>query len=76
MNFIDFINEYVEDDAFKKTINSLYDVWVKNEARSVRIRCYRTAADNGFYRKHARAECSRRSSTTGPAKGRAENDSR
>ena len=31
MNFIDFINEYVEDDAFKKTINSLYDVWVKNE---------------------------------------------
>ena len=31
MAFIDFINEYVEDDAFKKTINSLYDVWVKNE---------------------------------------------
>ena len=31
MNFIDFINEYVEDDAFKKTINSLYDVWMKNE---------------------------------------------
>ena len=31
MTFIDFINEYVEDDAFKKTINSLYDVWVKNE---------------------------------------------
>ena len=31
MNFFDFINEYVEDDAFKKTIQSLHDVWVKNE---------------------------------------------
>jgi hypothetical protein len=31
MNFFDFINEYVDDDAFKKTIKSLHDVWVKSE---------------------------------------------
>jgi hypothetical protein len=31
MNFFDFINEYVDDDAFKKTIQSLHDVWLKNE---------------------------------------------
>lgn len=27
MTFIDFINEYVDDVDFKKTVNSLYDVW-------------------------------------------------
>lgn len=29
MTFIDFINEYVDDVDFKKTINSLYEVWKK-----------------------------------------------
>ena len=29
MSFIDFINEYVDDVDFKKTVNSLYDVWKK-----------------------------------------------
>lgn len=27
MTFIDFINEYVDDVDFKKTVNSLYEVW-------------------------------------------------
>lgn len=27
MTFIDFINEYVDDVYFKKTVNSLYEVW-------------------------------------------------
>jgi len=29
MTFIDFINEYVDDVDFKKTVNSLYEVWQK-----------------------------------------------
>lgn len=29
MTFIKFINTFVEDEDFKKTINSLYDVWRK-----------------------------------------------
>ena len=29
MAFIDFINEYVDDVDFKKTVNSLYEVWQK-----------------------------------------------
>jgi predicted transcriptional regulator len=29
MTFIDFINEYVDDVDFKKTVNSLYEVWKK-----------------------------------------------
>lgn len=27
MTFIDFINEYVDDVDFRKTVNSLYEVW-------------------------------------------------
>lgn len=34
MAFIDFINEYVDDDDFKTTVNSLYDVWMKSGERS------------------------------------------
>lgn len=29
MTFINFINNYVDDEAFKKTVNSLYEVWEK-----------------------------------------------
>lgn len=29
MTFIEFINKFVEDAEFKKTINALYDVWKK-----------------------------------------------
>ena len=29
MTFIDFINEYVDDVDFKKTVNALYEVWQK-----------------------------------------------
>lgn len=29
MKFIEFINNFVEDAEFKKTINALYDVWKK-----------------------------------------------
>lgn len=29
MTFIDFINEYVDDVDFKNTVNSLYEVWQK-----------------------------------------------
>ena len=31
MQFIDFINTYVEDEDFKKTVNRLYEVWKQNE---------------------------------------------
>lgn len=29
MTFIEFINTYVDDEDFKNTVNSLYDVWKK-----------------------------------------------
>lgn len=34
MQFIDFINSYVDDEDFKATINSLHELWLKNEGKS------------------------------------------
>ena len=31
LSFIDFINDYVDDENFKTTVNKLHDLWMGNE---------------------------------------------
>lgn len=33
MSFIDFINDYVDDEKFKTTINKLHDLWMGSEGQ-------------------------------------------
>lgn len=33
MSFIDFINDYVDDEKFKATINKLHDLWMGSEGQ-------------------------------------------
>lgn len=33
MQFIDFINSYVDDDNFKDTVNSLHKLWLQNKGK-------------------------------------------
>ena len=33
MSFIDFINDYVDDEKFKTTINKLHDLWMSSEGQ-------------------------------------------